>query len=750
MTFIKNLCIPVLLVFAASCSNPAEPDFTQFVDPFIGTADHGHTFPGATTPFGMVQLSPDNGVSGWDWCSGYHYSDSIVVGFSHKHLSGTGIGDLADLLFKPTLVDLEPDAFIPAKQFSQRFKSWYSHDEEQASPGYYSMTYRDTSDHSDPIKSELTATPRVGIHKIKYPDGKTARLLIDLGFAINWDSPAETRIEFVNDTLLQGYRRSIGWANNQQVYFAASFSKPIQNMRFFEAGMEIPDVKVADEKSTEALVSFGNVSDLMIKVAVSPTNIAGALKNLQVEAPHWKFNTYKQEAQKLWNRELSKVQVETSDPALKRTFYTALYHSFISPNLFSDVDGMYRGIAPNLPEGERIYRSMDRPVKEAKNWNNYTVFSLWDTFRANHPLFTLLQSELVPDFIQAMLVHYQESGLLPVWTLEGCETNCMIGYHAIPVIVDAALKGIPFDYELAFEAVKASANQDIRGCKEYREYGYCPADLVNESVSITLEYAYDDWCIAQFAKKLGKMDEYDYFMNRGRNYRNLFNPATGFMQGKLSDGSWKPGFNPLYSNHRDDEYTEGNAWQYTWFVPQDPDDLISLLGGTTGFVAKLDSLFAHNEGVQGEFASSDISGLIGQYAHGNEPSHHTAYFYNFAGKPEKTQALIHQIRTQLYSDAPNGLCGNEDCGQMSAWYVFSAMGFYPFNPADGNYQLGTPAFDKVELPFANGAKFVVTAEGLSPEKFLVKEVWLNNQKLDRTYITHEEIISGGELRFVMD
>lgn len=717
MKTVINFSLLAFALLFVSCSTQDSPDFTQFVDPFIGTADHGHTFPGATTPFGMVQLSPDNGVGGWDWCSGYNWIDSTLVGFSHKHLSGTGIGDLVDILIKPTVDEPGEGEYISAKNFSHRFKSWYSHDEETAGPGYYSLTFRDWETRENPIQAELTATPRVGIHKYKYPIGKTARLLIDLGFAINWDSPSDTRIQIVNDTLIKGYRRSKGWSDNQHVYFAASFSEPIQSYRLFEAGLEINNVSVVDKKYTEAIISFGEISELMVKLAVSPTNTDGAIKNLRAEAPHWKFNKYKDQARDMWNEQLSKVEVQTDDLALKKTFYTALYHSFIAPNLFLDVDGLYRGI--------------DREVHLADGWNNYTVFSLWDTFRANHPLFTIFQADLVPDLIKSMLVHYQESGLLPVWTLEGCETNCMIGYHAVPVIVDAALKGFEFDYELAFEAVKASAMQDKRGCKEYREY------------------AFDDWCIAQLAKLLDKKDEYDYFMKRAGHYKNLFNSETGFFQGKLSDGSWKPNFNPLYSNHRDDEYTEGNAWQYNWFVPHQPGELIKMLGGKSEFSLKLDSLFSHSEEVQGEDASSDISGLIGQYAHGNEPSHHTAYFYNFTEQAYKTQKLIHQIRSELYTDQPDGLCGNEDCGQMSAWYVFSAMGFYPFNPADGQYQLGTPAFDKLVLPLGADKNFTVIAENLSPNNYLVKEVFLNGEKLDRTWITHQEIMDGAELRFVM-
>ena len=713
----------------------SEEDLTRWVDPFIGTAAHGHTFPGATTPFGMVQLSPNNGVSGWDWCSGYNYVDSTLVGFAHKHLSGTGIGDLSDIIFKPTVDKLANDAYIPAKEFIYHFKGWYSHEDEEASPGYYSLTFRDWDSRENPINAELTATKRVGIHKYTYPDGMEAKLVLDLGFAINWDAPVETFINYVNDTLIRGYRKSKGWANNQQVYFAASFSSPIKSYRLFKAGMEIDPTTIVEGKFTEAIFSFGDQRELMMKVALSPASMDGAITNLKAEAPHWKFNKYRKEASDQWNRELAKIKVTTQDESLKRTFYTAVYHSYMAPYLFSDIDGTYRGI--------------DREIHKADGWNNYTVFSLWDTFRTAHPLFTLTQPELVPDLIKAMLVHYDESGLLPVWTLEGCETNCMIGYHSIPVIVDAAFKGFDFDYEKAFEAMKASAMDDGRGLKELREYGYIPADLVNESVSKTLEYAYDDWCIAQMAKKLGKSEEYDYFMDRAVNFRNLFDPETGFFRGKMSDGSWKEDFNPLFSNHRDDEYTEGNAWQYLWFVPHMPEELIQLLGGKEAFTEKLNTLFNTTDKVQGEFASSDISGLIGQYAHGNEPSHHTAYLFNIAGKPHRTQELVKRIRTELYTDQPDGLCGNEDCGQMSAWYVMSAMGFYPLNPANGVYQLGTPAFENLELKLPGGKKFTVKAIDLSDENFYVEEVSLNGEKLDRTWITHEEVVAGGELVFQM-
>jgi len=728
------LFIPVWM-FNACTVNSGE-DFTQWVDPFIGTANHGHTFPGATLPFGMVQLSPDNGVSGWDWCSGYNWIDSTLVGFSHKHLSGTGIGDLADILFLPSVKNLEKGEYIPGKEFIYNFKAWYSHDEEEASPGYYSLKFRDWESHENPIQAELTATKRVGIHKYSFPKDMPSNLILDLGFAINWDAPAETFIQVVNDTLIKGYRKSKGWANNQHVYFAASFSSPLESYKLYKSGMAIESSAILKGKFTEAIFSFGdNTDELMMKVAVSPATMEGALNNLMIEAPHWKFEKYQRAAKDAWNKELSKFDATSQDKALKRTFYTAVYHSFIAPNLFSDVDGLYRGI--------------DRDIHRAEDWDNYTVYSLWDTFRAAHPLFTLAQQDRMPDLIKAMLVHYDESGLLPVWTLDGCETNCMIGYHAIPVIVDAAFKGFDFDYEKAFEAMKASAMHDGRGLKEYREYGYIPADLVNESVSKTLEYAYDDWCIAQMAKKLDKSDEYKYFMERAVCFRNLFDSETGFFRGKLSDGTWKPGFNPLFSSHRDDEYTEGNAWQYLWFVPHMPEELIELLGGNDRFVEKLNVLFNTSEKVQGEHASSDISGLIGQYAHGNEPSHHTAYLFNVAGQPWRTQELVHQIRTELYSDQPDGLCGNEDCGQMSAWYVLNAIGFYPLNPADGIYHIGTPAFDELTLKLSDTVRFTITAENLSADNYYVQELELNGEIIDRNWITHEEIMSGGKLHFTM-
>ncbi len=737
---LRHLTLPsfCLLLMLASCTANTPTDNARYVDPFIGTAAHGHTFPGAVMPFGMVQLSPDNGRSGWDWCSGYNYSDSIIVGFSHKHLSGTGIGDLADILLQPTTESLGKGEYIGGKEFHQRFRAIFSHAEESASPGYYRVILRDPSTLQNPIRVELTATNRTGFHRYKYPDGANQNLMLDLGFAINWDQPESTLIRVVNDTLVTGYRKSKGWASDQQVYFAITFSKPLSGYSLYETGLENPGVKTVDGKYTEALFSFSSQGgELMAKVALSPVDENGAIKNLVAENPGWKFDSVKKAALQAWNRELGKIHTETDNDDLKKIFYTALYHTMVAPALFSDTDGRYRG------------SDSARTVKQADGWNNYTVYSLWDTFRAANPLFTLTQPERMPDLIKSMLVHYDEYGLLPVWTLEGCETNCMIGYHAIPVIVDAFMKGVAFDYEKAYQAMKKSAMSDIRGLKNYKQYGYLPADLENQSVSQTLEYAYDDWCIAQMAKKLGKEEDFQYFTGRAQNYRNVFDPVTHFMRGRMSDGSWRQDFNPLYSSHNVHDFTEGNSWQYSWFVPQDPEGLIDLMGGKALFVRRLDSLFNTSEKVEGAEASPDISGMVGQYAQGNEPSHHVAYLYNIAGEPAKTQEIIHRICTTLYTTQPDGLCGNEDCGQMSAWYVFSAMGFYPLNPADGIYQIGTPSFNKLTLNLPAGKTFTVVAENLTGKNFYVKSVALNGKPLDRMYITHAEVIAGGELRLVM-
>lgn len=725
--FLKAVLI--ISLFVTACSSQKE-SLVQHVDPFIGTAYHGHVFPGATTPFGMVQLSPDNGTNGWDWCSGYHYSDTVISGFSHTHLSGTGIGDLADILFLPSMSDFKEGISGERSSIAQENKSGFSHDNEYSKPGYYKVSL------NNKVTVELTATERAGFQMYTAEEDGEINVLIDLGFAINWDKAIYCSANFDGE-ILRGSRISSGWAKKQYQYFASEFSKEPIKVNAIKDGAFVNQANIEGEKVGMILtfkMSKGEI--LMVKTGLSAVDTKGALNNLMNEIPDWNFEAVSEAAAESWENVLSVIEVESSDPEILKVFYTALYHSMIAPMTYSDLDGRYRGA--------------DGEIKESVGFTNYTVFSLWDTFRAAHPLFTIIQADRVPDMINAMLRIYEEQGKLPVWSLMANETNTMIGYHAVPVIADAMKKGIKgFDYELAFEAAKHSSMMDFEGLEHYRDYKYIPADLENESVSKTLEYCYDDWCIAQMAKMLGKDEDHKYYMERASFYKNLFDKNTGFMRGKLSDGRWKESFDPLFSNHRDDEYTEGNAWQYTWFVPHDVEGLIGIMGGEEVFLLKLDSLFTLKEGVRGENASSDISGLIGAYAHGNEPGHHTSYMFSMAGKPHRTEELVRQIMSEMYHAGKDGLCGNEDCGQMSAWYVLSAMGIYPMNPADGNYIFGSPILDKASINLPGGKRFNIIAENNSRENIYVSEIILNAITLERNYITHAEIMNGGELIFRM-
>lgn len=702
---------------------------TEYVNPFIGTAEHGHCFPGATFPFGGIQLSPDNPRSGWDWCSGYHYSDSIISSFSLTHLSGTGIGDLQDIRFLP--VTTRPDSSQSPREYVTDNYAFFSHDNEEAEPGYYSVLL------DNGIKTELSVTRRCGIQYYQYPHEGSHALIIDLTTAQNWDNTVETSIRKVNNRMIEGYRKSRGWARDQRVYFVIEFSRDCKIMAGKNKFQPLENGQKISGPECYLWVDFGDKTNkILAKASISSANTEGALANLRKELSHWSFDKVKKDAKLAWKRELQKIKVEGKNEEQLAVFYTALYHAFNAPYTFSDVNGNYKG-----PDGE--IHSVHQHVQ-------YTVFSLWDTYRAAHPLFTITQKKRVLDMINSMLKHYDAYGLLPVWELAGNETNCMIGNHSIPVIVEAWMKGIRnFDVEKAYEAMKKTVLCDKAGMKAFRTYRYIPYELENESVSKTLEYAYDDWCIAQLAKALGKEDDYLYFLESSRNYTNLFDPATGFMRGKSVQGTWKTPFSPLYSKHRDDEYTEGNAWQYSWLVQQDIEGLITLHGGKEAFAAKLDSLFSIEATLEGEDASPDISGFIGQYAHGNEPSHHIAYLFNYVDQPHKTQFYVNKILTELYRNAPDGLCGNEDCGQMSAWYVFSAMGFYPVNPVEGKYQLAAPLFNKITLKTGPEKKFTITANKESDQYIYVKEVLLNGKKLDRTWITHDELINGGELEFIL-
>ncbi|MBJ6367415.1 GH92 family glycosyl hydrolase [Snuella sedimenti] len=698
---------------------------TSFVNPFIGTEGPGNTYPGATVPFGMVQLSPDIGIPGWDRIAGYYYQDSIITGFSHTHLTGTGAGDLYDILVMPT--NRRFNERIEANNFKPFSK--FSHKKEAAAPGYYTVDLLDYG-----IKAELTATARTGIHKYKFPKDSLSQIHIDLGYALNWDAPTDTGIKIVNDTTIQGYRKSTGWAKDQRIYFEIKLSKPFDSYQLYKGDSLVKGS--ASSKNTKVVLNYKTETDetIVLRTGLSTASIEGAKKSLSIEAPHFNFEAYRQAADSIWEAQLQKIEIKTSAPDKKEIFYTMLYQSMLAPTLLSDLNGDYKG-------------ANDTIVK-AKDFNRYDTFSLWDTYRAAHPLYTVMHPARVSHMMRSLLAHYKETGLLPVWSMQGNETNMMIGYHAVPVIVDAYFKGIKgFDVKLAYEACKASAMDDARQIEDYKELGYVPIDEHHEnwSVSKTLEYAYDDWCIAQFAKALGEMDDYDYFMERSENWRHVYDSKSTFMRPKFEDGSFIKSFVPK-------EYTpyfcESNAWQYMWSVPQNIEGLIAAVGGNEAFEKKLDSMFTLNP-LPTDKLPIFSTGMIGQYAHGNEPSHHVGYLYNYIGKPWKTQEIIRDVLESQYKNTPNGHCGNEDCGQMSSWYVFSSLGFYPVNPAQGIYAFGSPIFDRAVINLENGRSFVIeTVNDLEENKY-IQSIVLNRKKIKRNYITHKEIMNGGTLRFVM-
>ena len=700
----------------------AQQRLVDLVNPFIGTDGHGHTYPGATIPFAMVQLSPDNGTNGWDWSSGYHYSDSVIQGFSHTHLSGTGVGDLCDISVLP---------MVNKTATAEKITSRFSHKQESAKPGYYAVHLKDFD-----IWTELTTTIRCGFHRYTFPASKNATIKFDLGFAINYDKAIECNFKKINDTTFVGYRFSKGWAPYQKIYFAVRLNKPIKNLVLI-ANKEKIDTTNYTAQDLKAFLEFETTTGekVLMKVGLSSADYEGALESLN-EIPDWNFDNVKLNAENIWERELRKLQIRTEDIALKQTFYTALYHTYLAPNRFSDRYGNYKGAKGNIEHGKSIY----------------TVQSLWDTFRAANPLLTLTQTELVPSIINSYLTFYDQYGLLPVWELQFNETNCMTGYHAVPIIADAILKGITgFDYNKAYEAMKASANQNIRATDLYRKYGFVPADLAGESVTITLEYSFDDWCIAQVAKRLGKAADYREFIRRSINWRNVFDKKTGFARPKNSDGHWVTPFDPYHTEHDGAKtaYTEGNAWQHSWFAPHDVYALINYMGGAKKFEAKLDALFEADSKLTGSHVPPDISGMIGQYVHGNEPSHHIAYLYNYIGKPHKTAEKIKQICTTLYSNKPDGLPGNEDCGQMSAWYVFGVLGFYPVNPANGEYVLSIPLVQESALQLPSGNLFRVIVKEANEKNKFIKNITLNGEPYHKLYIKHSDIIKGGILEITL-
>jgi predicted alpha-1,2-mannosidase len=721
----KKFYFNLILFSVITSMNYFAQNLTQFVNPFIGTAGTGHTFPGAVTPFGMVQLSPDTGIEGWDLCSGYRYSDNSIIGFSHTHLSGTGAADYGDVLIMPTVGKLKIVSGT-AENPDAGYRSSFFHKNEKASAGYYSVFLDDYK-----IKVELTATARAGFHKYTFPESKNSNIVIDLKHGIS-DKTKDAQLKIINNNQIEGYRRSEGWATNQILYFVIEFSKSFESFGIALDDKIYENKRDAKGENVKAYVGYktNDGEQILVKVGISSVSIENARKNLEAEINHWDFEKTRNETEQLWEKSLGKIKIEGGSIEQKTIFYTALYHALIHPNIYSDVDGRYRG--------------MDNKIHKADGKNHYTVFSLWDTYRALHPLFTIIEPERDVDMIKSLIAKYDAKGILPVWELSSNETGTMIGYHSIPVIADAYLKGLNnFDIEKAFKAMKHSANMNHLGLKSYKELDYVASDREHESVSKTLEYAYDDWCIARMAEKLGKKDDYKKFTKRTLNYKNLFDTYSGFMRGKNANGKWVSPFDPFEVTR---DFTEANAWQYSLYVPQDVNGLIDFYGGDENLIKKLDETFNSDSKLGGRVLS-DITGMIGQYAHGNEPSHHMSYLYNYTSEPWKTQKTVREIMDKMYSASADGLIGNDDCGQMSAWYVLSAMGFYPVCPGTDQFVIGTPLFDKVIIDNGNNNQFVIQANNPSDKRFYIQSVKLNGKEYDKNYFIYSDIMNGGKVEF---
>lgn len=727
------LFVPVLSLCLASCGSSQKgqemEDLTQFVDPRIGTGGHGHVFYGANVPYGFIQLGPTSIPQSWDWVSGYHVSDSTVIGFPHTHLSGTGIGDLHDINVMPVVGEVTYSRG-DASSYKTGLWSYSNRSKEVVTPGYY-RTHLSRYN----VDVELTATKRVGFHKYTFLGNESPAIVFDMVNGGCWDKTTEAVIRVVNDSTVSGYRYSKGWADDQRVFFRAEFSRKFDNVEFI-VNDSVKEGDMAKGAQLFARVNFaaGNQEPVYMKVALSPTSEEGAQLNMQTELSGWDFEKTIADAKAAWNKELNKVKVYTTDEASKKIFYTSLYHTLFAPSEFCDVNGDYYGA--------------DKQMHKDEGFVNYTTFSLWDTYRAAQPLMTILHPEKMSDIINTMLHIHQQQGKLPVWHQMGCETNCMVGNPGVPVVADAILKDIKgFDTELAFKALKESSMLPERGMEHRIEYGFIPADKMMEAIAYDMEYAIADWAVAQAAQKLGKQEDYEYFLKRSKSYKNYFDASTGFMRGKMLDGSWRTPFSPYASSHREDDYCEGNAWQYTWLVPHDVEGLVECFGSKEAFVNKLDSLFLAN-GDMGEASSPDISGLIGQYAHGNEPSHHTVYLYTLVGQPWKTADRIKEILHTMYTDQPDGLSGNEDVGQMSAWYILSSFGFYQVEPAGGKFVFGYPNFDKVEIAVPAG-KFVIERENKGQQNNYIQGIVFNGTEYKKPWIEYADIMKGGELKFLM-
>ena len=738
-------CTSTMLILSACTANTNVEDYSAHVNPFIGTGGHGHTFPGAVVPHGMIQPSPDTRIDGWDACSGYYYNDSTINGFSHTHVSGTGCCDYGDVLLMPT-VGKQTYQTTDSQSQQLPYASAFSHENESAEPGYYSV-FLDRYQ----VKAELSASKRGAIHRYTFPASKESGFIIDLDYSLQRQTNSEMEIKVLSDTEICGHKKTTYWAFDQYINFYAKFSKPftytlINDSVTMDNGKRLPICK--------ALLQFETKKDeqVLVKVGVSAVDVKGAQNNVLSEIADWDFDKVRQHARNEWNRYLSKIDVTTTNQEDKTIFYSALYHTGISPNLFTDADGRYLGMDLKVHQGD-----VKQPI--------YTTFSLWDTFRALHPLMTIIDPDLNTQFIQSLLKKHQEGGIFPMWDLASNYTGTMIGYHAVPVIVDAYTKGYrDFDIQEAYKACLRTAEYDTTGikcpalvlphlmpkAKYYKNsIGYIPCDRENESVAKALEYAYNDWCISVFAESMTDFDNKDKYARFAKAYEFYFDKETRFMRGLNSKGEWRTPFNPRASTHRNDDYCEGTAWQWTWFVPHDVEGLVNLMGGENAFASKLDSLFTADSSLEGETTSSDISGLIGQYAHGNEPSHHVTHLYNYVKRPWRTQELVDSVFQSQYANRPDGLAGNEDCGQMSAWYILNSMGFYQVCPGKPVYSIGRPVFDQAVVNLTNGKKFTVTVKNNSKMNKYIESMSLNGQTLHTPFFNHQDIVDGGTLEITM-
>lgn len=718
----KIAALSLTLGIIAACSESIPEDYASFVDPLIGSGGHGHVFVGASVPFGAVQLGPTSIPQEWDWCSGYHESDSTVIGFSHTHLEGTGIGDLFDVTVMPVTGEVtyargsedDPDSGL---------WSYAARSRQIVEPGYYKVDLLRYG-----ITAELTATARTGLHRYTFPENAGSAIVFDLENGGCWDKATMTEIRQESATGISGLRFSKGWADDQRLFFHAEFSRPFDSIELIGPDKEHPLYARMNFSTSEG-------ERILVKVSISPVSIEGAKANMAAEMPGWDFDAVKAEARTAWNRELSKIKIDTADSTAMRIFYTGLYHTMIHPAVFNDTDGNYRGA--------------DGKIHGNADFVNYTVFSLWDTYRAAHPLMTIIHPEKVNDIVNTMLHIYEQQGKLPVWHLMGCETNCMIGNPGVITVADALVKGFKgFDAELAYAAMKNTVMLDERGQDLRKQYGFIPCDLYNEGLANDMEYAIADAAVANAAEFLGKKEDGEFFRKRSRSYLNYMDKETLLARGRLSDGSWRTPFNPFASNHREQDYCEGNAWQYTWLAPHDFEGLTEFYGTTENLTARLDTLFAQKTEIEGSNVSPDISGMIGQYAHGNEPSHHILYFYTMAGEPAKTADKVREVYATQYSDRPDGLSGNEDEGQMSAWYVLSSLGFYQVEPAVPRYWFGAPLFDRAVVK-VSGGEFVIRAENLSDTDRYIQKVTLDGREYKLPYISYKDIYKGGELVFTM-